>query len=54
MAVARHTRSACLQAPTYWIDMSIVEARIPLLKSWFDQVARAPQVSITEATTPPW
>ncbi|HEX4161889.1 MAG TPA: hypothetical protein VHZ05_05290 [Acidimicrobiales bacterium] len=34
--------------------METVEARIPRSKSWFDQAARAPVVSMTAPTTPPW
>ncbi len=53
-AWAWQTRSLFLQAPTYWIDMATVDARIPLVKSWFDHAAAAPAVSMTAAMTPPW
>jgi hypothetical protein len=33
--------------------MATVEARMPLSKSWFDQAAAAPAVSITDAITSP-
>ncbi|CKO12406.1 Uncharacterised protein [Mycobacterium tuberculosis] len=33
--------------------IATVAARVPLSKSWFDQAAAAPAVSITDAITPP-
>jgi hypothetical protein len=48
------SRSQRLAAPTYWTVIPTVEARVPLLKSWFDQAAAAPAVSSTDAITPPW
>ncbi len=42
-----------LAASVYWMLIATVAARVPLSKSWFDQGAAAPAVSITDAITPP-